>query len=369
MISLKKLIYSSSVGITHTDESANQVNVPVTSESARVLDAYKSALSAMSRQTQRAIPVLSDIIQSGLDPVIRRLDRSHSSETLHDSSKRVEQQLSLWADKAQLNQKESEQTIRELLHLVFETAETTGVRDEEFSREITELSDRLRTVAGLESLPVIRRSIRENAAALTDCVVRMADEGRESVRRLHSEIAEYRSRLLASERRALIDPLTGLCNRCGFEQHLETRVQSRQPFSLLVVDLNGFKGANDRYGHLVGDEILKQFAVQLKAQFPSEDIVARWGGDEFVGIVGGPPREAAVLADRVRCSVLGKYEITADNQTLSIIVDAALGATAWNGAESGLALFARADKKMYHAKEMAREACAEPAARAVRDAV
>ncbi len=101
----------------------------------------------------------------------------------------VEEQLTLWADKAQDNQKESEQTIRNLLTLVFENTESSGVRDEKFSREISELkSNRLRTVAGLDSLPVMRRSINESATALTSCVARMADEGRESVRKLTSEI-------------------------------------------------------------------------------------------------------------------------------------------------------------------------------------
>jgi diguanylate cyclase len=186
-------------------------------------------------------------------------------------------------------------------------------------------------------------------------VAKMADEGRESIKKLTSEIADYQTRLMASERRALIDPLTGLTNRRGFEQQLEQRVQSGQPFSLLVADLNGFKATNDRYGHIVGDEILKRFATELKAQFLSEDTVARWGGDEFVGIVAGSAREGAARADRVRHWVLGEYELTLDDQTIVVVVDAALGTMAWNGAESGLELFARADKEMYRVKQASRE--------------
>ncbi len=305
----------------------------------------------MIHHGQRALPVLGSMIQEGLTPVIDGLNRRPSSEAILDSGIQVEEQLSLWADKAQENQKESEQTIRDLLRVIFQAAESTGVRDDKFTREISELTERLRKVAGLDSLPAIRRSIHENAAALTNCVVRMADEGRESVRKLNSEIAEYQSRLLASERRAMIDALTGLCNRRSFEQQLEARVQARQPFSLLVVDLNDFKNVNDCYGHLAGDEILRRFADELKAQFLPEDTVARWGGDEFVGIVGGPPKEAAVRADRIRHWVLGEYKITVDSQPVQVTVDAALGVTAWNGAESGLALFARADREMYRAKD------------------
>ncbi len=267
----------------------------------------------------------------------------------------VDEALSLWANKAQENQRQSEQTVRELLLVVFEATESNGNRDEKFSREITELSNRLRRVAGLDNLPQIRRSIIENTSALNKSVAKMADEGRESIKKLTSEIADYQTRLIASERRALIDPLTGLANRRGFEQQLEQRVQSGQPFSLLVVDLNGFKATNDRYGHIVGDEILKRFATELKAQFLSEDTVARWGGDEFVGIVAGPAREGAARADHVRHWVLGEYELTFDDQTINVVVDAALGTVAWNGTESGLELFARADKEMYRVKQAARE--------------
>jgi diguanylate cyclase (GGDEF)-like protein len=357
MISLKKLIDSASLRSTAAEDAPETADreTPTPPDSASVLRTYRTALGAISHHGQRALPVLGNMIQEGLTPVIDGLNREPSPEAIRNSGIQVEERLSLWADKAQRNQKESEQTIRDLLKVIFEAAESTGGRDEKFSREISELTERLRKVAGLDSLPAIRRSIHENATALTHCVVRMADEGRESVRKLNSEIAEYQSRLLASERRAVIDALTGLCNRRGFEQQLEARVEARQPFSLLVVDLNDFKNANDRYGHLVGDEILRRFAAELKAQFLPEDTVARWGGDEFVGIVGGAPKEAAVRADRIRHWVLGEYKITVDNQVLKVVVDAALGVTAWNGAESGLALFARADREMYRAKEKARE--------------
>ncbi len=213
----------------------------------------------------------------------------------------------------------------------------------------------MRKAAGLDSLQLIRRSITEDASALTVCVARMVEEGRESVRKLTSEVADYQTRLVASERRALADPLTGLCNRRGFEQQLELRVQRRKSFSLLVVDLNGFKLANDRYGHLVGDEILRQFAVELKAQFLPEDTVARWGGDEFAVIVSGGVKEGLARADRVRHWALGEYKITIDSRTIPVNVDAALGLMAWDGAETGAELFARADKEMYRMKEKSRE--------------
>jgi diguanylate cyclase (GGDEF)-like protein len=278
-----------------------------------------------------------------------------SAESLDHARAKVEEQLVVWSNKAQELQREKEKAVQELLTVVAGAAESTGLRDEKFGREIAELSDRLRAVAGLESLPLMRRSIVENASALNTCVARMTDEGRESIRRLTFEIAEYRTRLKASERRAMIDPLTGLCNRRGIEQHLEIRIAAREPFSLLIADLNGFKAINDRHGHLVGDEILRRFGAEIRAQFPSEDTVARWGGDEFVALVAGSESEVRVRTDRVRHWVLGEYKIEIEGLAISVMVDAALGMAAWDGIETGMDLFERADKDLYREKAGARE--------------
>jgi len=320
-----------------------------------LLAAYQATLAAMGANAGKAIPALGSTLDSALNRISLTLNPAATPEIFHDARRDVDEELSQWADKAQEHQKQSEQTVRELLLVVFEATASTGTRDEKFSREISELSDRLRTAAGLDNLPMIRRSIMENASALNKSVAKMADEGRESIRKLTSEIADYQTRLIASERRALVDALTGIANRRGFEQQLEQRVQSGQPFSLLVVDLNGFKATNDRYGHIVGDEILKRFSTEFKAQFLSEDTVARWGGDEFVGIVAGPAKEGTARADRVRHWVLGEYKLALDNQAITVMVDAAVGTVAWNGTESGLELFARADKEMYRVKQTARE--------------
>jgi len=182
----------------------------------------------------------------------------------------------------------------------------------------------------------------------------MADEGRESVRKLNSEIAEYQSRLQASERLVLADSLTGMFNRVGFEQELAQRVHRREKFSLLVADLNGFKAINDNYGHLVGDEILKRFAGEFKALFFAADTVARWGGDEFVGIVAGGMSEGLARARNVRHRALGKYKVAVAGETLTVRIDASLGVAEWNGAETGQELFARTDKDMYLAKQHSR---------------
>ena len=97
---------------------------------------------------------------------------------------------------------------------------------------------------------VISRSILENASALTACVERIVKEGRQSLLRLSAEVEDYRSRLVKSERLSSLDPLTGLANRRCFEEHLDVKIRTAKNFCLILIDLNNFKGVNDRLGHL-----------------------------------------------------------------------------------------------------------------------
>lgn len=84
----------------------------------------------------------------------------------------------------------------------------------------------------------------------------------------------------------LTDPLTGLCNRRGFlprfQRNLKRARRQGEPMALVLVDCDRFKQINDEYGHAAGDRALKLLAQSLQAAVRKDDVVARWGGDEFV---------------------------------------------------------------------------------------
>lgn len=102
----------------------------------------------------------------------------------------------------------------------------------------------------------------------------------------HARDMEHNFRLLDRlERQASSDTLTGLANRRGFAAAFEEARQAAthgSRFSLLMIDLDGFKAANDRFGHIAGDGVLIETARRLEGLFPDARIIARFGGDEFV---------------------------------------------------------------------------------------
>ena len=81
------------------------------------------------------------------------------------------------------------------------------------------------------------------------------------------------------------DPLTGLINRNAFDQIKEALADSGEPIAYLIIDIDLFKQINDKYGHLIGDDVLKKIASLLMEQFRATDYVARIGGDEFAVIM------------------------------------------------------------------------------------
>jgi diguanylate cyclase (GGDEF)-like protein len=127
-------------------------------------------------------------------------------------------------------------------------------------------------------------------------------------------------------------------------------------FSIIYIDLNGFKQVNDTYGHLAGDDLLKQFAGELRTAFRTTDMVGRWGGDEFVVIIDGDFREAVTRVARIEKWVDGEYIVTTESGPRKVKVSAASGVTAWQPGDTPTTVLQRADAAMYEHKRRIKRA-------------
>ena len=133
------------------------------------------------------------------------------------------------------------------------------------------------------------------------------------------------------EQLATHDPLTGLYNRRYFDEALTRVVASwrrslhgeRRPVAAIMFDLDHFGDFNKQHGHQVGDEVLRTFAGLLRRRFREADLVARFGGEEFVAILDGATREAAVAIAEEILAALAKTPVKGDDGTrLSVTVSA-----------------------------------------------
>src|SRR5947209_3124113 len=154
---------------------------------------------------------------------------------------------------------------------------------------------------------------------------------------------------------ARTDPLTGLLNRRGFEQLLDTELErsrrSGRPLSLIVGDLDHFKRLNDRFGHGAGDSALERLSVILNTAKRRIDTAARIGGEEFAVVLPDSDQHAAyILAERMRREVRETFAAEPSRLTISLGV-----ATFPLHATTAEALIARADESLYAAKALGRD--------------
>ncbi|MGK2859809.1 MAG: TonB family protein [Thermoanaerobaculia bacterium] len=157
---------------------------------------------------------------------------------------------------------------------------------------------------------------------------------------------------------AFRDGLTGLYNYRLLEQLLEERwgelVVLADRFAIVFLDLDLFMDVNDRYGHLSGDEVLRATGTILRNHFRAGDFVFRYGGDEFVVLLpGADAGEAARLGERARIAMLeAEFVAPEEQQRIEVPVSFSIGVAAYPGdGESGKAVLARADERLYAEKQ------------------
>ena len=146
-----------------------------------------------------------------------------------------------------------------------------------------------------------------------------------------------------------VDPLTGLLNRRAWREALEAclREPDAAGLSVLYLDLDHFKRVNDRLGHAGGDRVLQLFADVLRHALRADDVIGRYGGEEFVvGLVGG---DAQAVAERIRTGLHARSREADMPLTVSI------GVTAWRTGEGIDELLRRADAALYAAKHGGRD--------------
>jgi diguanylate cyclase (GGDEF)-like protein len=146
------------------------------------------------------------------------------------------------------------------------------------------------------------------------------------------------------------DPLTQLYNRHHFNQQLQRRVEDLGETCVLIVDVDHFKQVNDEFGHSAGDEILLQFADVLRQEVRATDVVARWGGEEFVIFCPQTNvKDAQLLCERLLSSVRQKSFEPVAQLTCSI------GGARLAENETVNECLERADKALYRAKNKGRD--------------
>jgi diguanylate cyclase len=338
MISLKRYLNAD----PHSEAAAELLS--------STIDAYRSTLTAIGECAVQACPPVSQALQRNLTDLGQQLSGTIDPAVVTRTSTRVQGELQQWGGQAEAYLEQKTDDVKELLVVLARTAATFGASDGRYTKRFEEFTARLNAIASLDDLADVRVSLVASATELKTCVEQMSHDTKQSVAHLQAKVVTYQAKLEEVEQLASLDTLTGLFNRGRVIAHIEHRIASAQPFSVAIIDLNGFKQVNDRFGHTAGDDLLKQFSAELQANARSGDVVGRWGGDEFIVILNCGRADAQSHVDRIEKWVVGDYTIESASGPQKVQLQASIGLEEWTPGQTMKEIVDRADAAMYTRK-------------------
>jgi diguanylate cyclase len=192
---------------------------------------------------------------------------------------------------------------------------------------------------------------KEEVQSILDKIVQANSELQARLDSAEEKLESQTKQLAGYLTEARTDGLTGLSNRKAFDQKMDecyTKwLQTKQPFSLALIDIDHFKKVNDTYGHAAGDTVLREMSKQLQEISSETLMVARYGGEEFGVILDGDTTHAATVMEKIRLAIAGKA-VEAEGHSINISISAGVARILKD--ERIGKLVRRSDEALYSAK-------------------
>jgi diguanylate cyclase (GGDEF)-like protein len=315
----------------------------------QAVDCYLSAILDVAEAIDAIAPEISASYRERLTRLHIVLRAQADPETLEESCQALRDILCDFSTKARDHNQTLARDLNQTLDMMARTEHSRSARSVQYVERLVDFTDQVD--AAIRSGDVARLS--RQSADLREFAESIELDSHDAFARLREKLTEIQRRLHEAELLATLDPLTGVANRRELDRELAARVAADQEFCVLLFDVDGFKKLNDRFGHLCGDEVLKQVAARLSGQVRARDFVCRWGGDEFVAILACEQAHAETRARQIATRLNGPYRVAGDGHEIHVDVAVSVGLAQHAAGESLVHLFRRVDERMYRHKHAA----------------
>jgi diguanylate cyclase (GGDEF)-like protein len=312
------------------------------------LECYLSSILEIAETIEAISPEIAASFREPLILLRSRLSADPTPAALEESRDALHEILQNFSEKAHLQNETLARDLNQTLRMVTRTEDTSAGRNVQYVERLVDFVDRLESAVRSGDLP----RLASQTADLRDFAQSIELDSRDDFAQLRQKMIEIQRRLHEVELLATLDPLTEVANRRDLDRELAARIDARREFCVLLFDLNGFKEINDRFGHLNGDEVLKQLAARLSSQVRARDYVCRWGGDEFVAILACDLAIAESRSRQIADRLNGPYQIVGPGREFRVDIAVTVGLVQYCPGESPEQLFRRVDESMYRQKHL-----------------
>ena len=292
--------------------------------------------------------------RSQLEAYYHRLENAASPEVEETIARECVSFCQEFQRKLQSHLSERETEVADLVRVVEQVVATMSGQTTSIG-QLSGSSDRLTRIVEIDDLRILKRRLSLELVTLRRVIDEQRQQHEEHQKKLSGEVALLQKRLDRVREEASLDGLTRIPNRARFDRTLRRWVSmhkhSGQRFVLAILDVDDFKNINDTCGHPEGDRVLCEIAMALRTHVRSTDLVARYGGDEFVVLLAGA--DLAHAEQRVRTALARIRDVKIDATSSDgspVVVSASAGLTEWTTHDSATDVVTRADRALYEGK-------------------
>lgn len=285
------------------------------------------------------------------------LDLYRSADSLDQIKLKLYDRVNDHLKKEKTYLEERERELKKMIGLLTEVVSAVSEGSGNYHQEILQSTQKLTEISQLEDIRKLRSLLASEIQSLKETVRQKQSKEKEHYDQLNRHVEALQSRLQTAVSRSLLDPLTNLYNRQGWDQELYNACQAASimqiPFAVSLIDIDNFKHINDDYGHQVGDLVLAKLGTALKDSFRSDDFIARYGGDEIALVLRLSSLEKAEKRmDRlVKDIAKPTYSCKVDGKEFFLKISISCGVGFYRKEDTPETLLRRADEALYLAKK------------------